>query len=71
MESEQHFRGGREAPVWPWTLLALGLLIAWDASSLDLPLARLMADGHEVGRWSERELACNFCVTQVGRAAAT
>lgn len=31
--------------MWPWTLLALGLLIAWDASSLDLTLARLMADG--------------------------
>lgn len=31
--------------VWPWTLGALGLLIAWDASGLDLPLARMMADG--------------------------
>jgi membrane-associated PAP2 superfamily phosphatase len=40
-------RHGGKAPlaaVWPWTLGALGLLVAWDASGLDLPLARLMAD---------------------------
>jgi len=35
-----------EAAVWPWTLGALGLLLAWDASGLDLPLARWMAGGH-------------------------
>lgn len=33
------------AAIWPWTLGALGLLVAWDASGLDLPLARVMADG--------------------------
>lgn len=39
---------GGKAPVealWLWTLGALGLLVAWDASGLDVPLARLMADG--------------------------
>jgi membrane-associated PAP2 superfamily phosphatase len=41
-------RYGNKAParaVWPWTLGALMVLHAWDASGLDLPLARLMADG--------------------------
>lgn len=40
-------RYGGNAPnsaIWPWTLGALGLLLGWDASGLDLPLARLMAD---------------------------
>ena len=40
-------RYGSNAPmaaIWPWTLGALGLLVAWDASGLDLSLARLMAD---------------------------
>lgn len=31
--------------LWPWTLGALGLLVAWDASGLDLALARAVADG--------------------------
>lgn len=30
---------------WPWTLAALALLIVWDATGLDLVLARTMADG--------------------------
>lgn len=31
--------------LWPWTLAALLVLLAWDASGLDLPLARAVADG--------------------------
>jgi membrane-associated PAP2 superfamily phosphatase len=33
------------AALWPWTFGALLVLLAWDASGFDLPLARLMADG--------------------------
>lgn len=36
---------GQSGAVWPWTLAALLILVGWDASGLDMPLARLMADG--------------------------
>ncbi len=36
-------------PLWVWTAGALGMLLAWDTSGLDLMLARLMADGHGFG----------------------
>jgi membrane-associated PAP2 superfamily phosphatase len=34
------------AAIWLWTFGALALLIAWDASGLDLALARLVGDAH-------------------------
>jgi len=47
MEIVEDGRGARVelAALWPWTLVSLGLLLAWDASGLDLVLARLMANG--------------------------
>ena len=38
-------RPPRADAAWPWTLALLLLLLAWDASGLDLALARTMADG--------------------------
>jgi membrane-associated PAP2 superfamily phosphatase len=45
MDLMEHGSQRPMAAVWPWTLAAFGLLVAWDASGLDLPLARMMADG--------------------------
>jgi len=38
-------RPPRAEAAWPWTLALLLPLLAWDASGLDLALARTMADG--------------------------
>jgi membrane-associated PAP2 superfamily phosphatase len=37
------------AALWPWTLGAFTLLVAWDASGFDLVLARLTANSHGFG----------------------
>jgi membrane-associated PAP2 superfamily phosphatase len=36
----------RTPALWPWTLAALGVLLAWDASGLDLAVARLAGGAH-------------------------
>lgn len=43
--AKDRVRGPAAASLWSWTLGSLCLLLAWDASSLDLPLARLAASG--------------------------
>src|SRR5512133_1141559 len=69
MRNVEDGRGARElSALWPWTVGALGLLLAWDASGLDLRMAHLMANGR--GFVLQDSWAAGVLLHQGGRIVA-